>query len=216
MDTVNQKIEKARAYLADIRAGHVSFADEGAPFTTLAGFLGDLLGIIDDQCLAYPLPEGEQARVRDELLAEVPASLRLSDPQPGDFAWAVATALVRQPGDVAQAVAEWLRAARREVPAAAALAALAGWIDGQLEDETASRQYIAEQAAARVRDIAGHWPAARPASERRPGRPGPGRDRHRADRGRGAVPRRGAGGPVRAAGEQDRGAVRRHGRGEPP
>jgi len=112
MQNLTQQIERARAYLADIRAGHVSFADEGAPFMTLSGHLAALLDIIDDQYLAFPLPEGEQARVRDELLAEVPASQRLPDPQPGDFAWAVSTALVRQPGDVAQAVTEWLRAAR--------------------------------------------------------------------------------------------------------
>ncbi|MFI5065954.1 MAG: hypothetical protein ACHP9Z_18530 [Streptosporangiales bacterium] len=117
MENLTQQIERARHYLADIRAGHVSFADEGAPFMTLSGHLAVLLGIIDDQWIAYPLPEGEQARVRDGLLAEVPASQRLPDPEPGDFAWAVATALVRQPGDVAQAVTEWLRAARRESPA---------------------------------------------------------------------------------------------------
>jgi hypothetical protein len=42
-----ETIERARAYLADIRAGHVSFADEGVPFMTLAGFLGDLLDVLD-------------------------------------------------------------------------------------------------------------------------------------------------------------------------
>ena len=36
---------------------------------------------------------------------------------------------------------------------AAELTALAGWIDEQLGDETADRQWIAESAAARVRDI---------------------------------------------------------------
>ena len=111
----HSKIEPARAYLSDVRLGHVSRADEGAEAVVmvLCGYLDDLLEIIDDQWIAYPLPEGEQARVRDELLAEVPAGLRLPGPQPGDFAWAVATALARQPGDGAQAVTEWLRATRQ-------------------------------------------------------------------------------------------------------
>lgn len=36
---------------------------------------------------------------------------------------------------------------------AAKLTSLAGWIDEQLDDETADRQWIAESAAAKVRDI---------------------------------------------------------------
>ena len=36
---------------------------------------------------------------------------------------------------------------------AAQLASVAGWIEERLDDETAGRQYIAEQAAARIRDI---------------------------------------------------------------
>lgn len=40
-----------------------------------------------------------------------------------------------------------------EYDAAAELANLAAWIDGQLADETADRQWIAETAAFRVRDI---------------------------------------------------------------
>jgi len=40
-------VERARAYLDDVRMGHVSFADESAPFMTLAGYLGDLLEVID-------------------------------------------------------------------------------------------------------------------------------------------------------------------------
>ena len=40
-------VERARAYLADVRAGHVSFADEGAPFLTLTGHLGAVLDVID-------------------------------------------------------------------------------------------------------------------------------------------------------------------------
>ena len=33
-------VERARAYLADVKAGHVSFADESAPFLALTGHLG--------------------------------------------------------------------------------------------------------------------------------------------------------------------------------
>ena len=40
-------VERARVYLADVRAGHVSFADEGAPFLTLTGYLGAVLDVID-------------------------------------------------------------------------------------------------------------------------------------------------------------------------
>ena len=40
-------VERARAYLADVKAGHVSFADESAPFLALTGHLGALLEVID-------------------------------------------------------------------------------------------------------------------------------------------------------------------------
>jgi hypothetical protein len=40
-------VERARAYLEDVRMGHVSFTDESAPFMTLTGYLGDLLAVID-------------------------------------------------------------------------------------------------------------------------------------------------------------------------
>jgi hypothetical protein len=40
-------VEQARAYLADVQAGHVSFADESTPFVTLTGYLEDLLAVID-------------------------------------------------------------------------------------------------------------------------------------------------------------------------
>jgi len=40
-------VDRARTYLADVQAGHVSFADESAPFTTLTGYLADLLAVID-------------------------------------------------------------------------------------------------------------------------------------------------------------------------
>lgn len=40
-------VERARAYLADVQMGHVSFADESAPFTTLTGYLEALLAVID-------------------------------------------------------------------------------------------------------------------------------------------------------------------------
>lgn len=40
-------VERARAYLADVRAGHVSFTDESAPFMSLTNHLDALLEIID-------------------------------------------------------------------------------------------------------------------------------------------------------------------------
>jgi hypothetical protein len=40
-------VERARAYLADVRAGHVSFADEGASFLALTRHLAAVLDIID-------------------------------------------------------------------------------------------------------------------------------------------------------------------------
>lgn len=40
-------VDRARAYLEDVQMGHVSFADESAPFMTLTGYLADLLAVID-------------------------------------------------------------------------------------------------------------------------------------------------------------------------
>ena len=40
-------VERARAYLSDVRTGHVSFADESAPFLTLTRHLAALLDVID-------------------------------------------------------------------------------------------------------------------------------------------------------------------------
>lgn len=40
-------VERARTYLEDVQMGHVSFADESAPFTTLTGYLEALLAVID-------------------------------------------------------------------------------------------------------------------------------------------------------------------------
>ena len=41
------EVERARAYLSDVRAGHVSFADESAPFLTLTRHLAALLDVVD-------------------------------------------------------------------------------------------------------------------------------------------------------------------------
>ena len=41
-------VQRARSYLADVRAGHVSFADESAPFMTLTGYLADLLDVMEE------------------------------------------------------------------------------------------------------------------------------------------------------------------------
>jgi hypothetical protein len=40
-------VQRARSYLADVRAGHISFADESAPFMTLTGYLADLLDVME-------------------------------------------------------------------------------------------------------------------------------------------------------------------------
>jgi hypothetical protein len=40
-------VDRARAYLAFVHMGHVSFADESALSTTLTGYLEALLAVID-------------------------------------------------------------------------------------------------------------------------------------------------------------------------
>lgn len=52
--------------------------------------------------------------------------------------------------------------------AAGELTKLTRWIDSQLDDETASRQYIAEQASARLRDITGRLTGSQERPRRRP------------------------------------------------
>jgi hypothetical protein len=158
-DTVTQRIERARAYLAATVA--LTPDTPAAELLTAAAecraHLAGTLGIIDDQYLAYPAPDGEQARLRDELLAEVPDSQRAEGSPDIDYARAVATSLARMPGDNVVAVTRWLRAARQEAPVAVAgdaLTALATWIDEQLADETAGRQEIAQEASGRVKDVA--------------------------------------------------------------
>lgn len=112
-ETVTQKIERARAYLAGVRTV-TSATPAGDVVQRLAGHLGEMLAIVDDQYLCLPPPAGERARARAELLAEVPASERAPGYPDADFSAAVATTLVRVPGDVAAAVTRWLRAAKRE------------------------------------------------------------------------------------------------------
>jgi hypothetical protein len=46
-------VDRARAYLADVQMGHVSSADESASFTTLTGYLADLLTVIDGNGQAH-------------------------------------------------------------------------------------------------------------------------------------------------------------------
>ena len=41
------EVRRARAYLSDVRTGHVSFADESAPFLTLTRHLAALLDVVD-------------------------------------------------------------------------------------------------------------------------------------------------------------------------
>jgi hypothetical protein len=54
--TVTQRIERARAYVADVRAGRVSHADEGpeAVAMTLSSYADDLLGVLDGLHLEDP------------------------------------------------------------------------------------------------------------------------------------------------------------------
>jgi hypothetical protein len=157
MENLAQKIEAARSYLA----ATVALTPDSPPADLLAAaaeyrvHLAALLEVIDDQWITYPEPAGEQARLRAELLAEVPAWLH-------EYALtgAVATDLSRHPGGTIATVTSWLRAVRRETPAdtAEALTALAARIDEQLADETGSRQAIAEEASARIKDIAWQLP----------------------------------------------------------
>lgn len=171
MENLTQKIERARAYLADIRAGHVSFADEGAPFMTLAGHLGALLEVIDDNYLAEPLPEGEQARLRDELLAEVPASHRLPHPEPGDFAWAVATALVRIPATSPRPSGTGCGTPAVNPPTPRPAPPLPSWLGGSTLS-LRTRPLPGSTSPSRQRPASGtspvSCPAPRPPSERRP------------------------------------------------
>jgi hypothetical protein len=44
-----------------------------------------MLDLIDDQYIGYPPPAGERARIRAELLAEVPASERAEGLPDADF-----------------------------------------------------------------------------------------------------------------------------------
>ena len=62
-------VERARAYLIDVRAGHVSFADESAPFLTLTGHLAALLDVIDGTRWGDARPVRVAARA---VLAELP------------------------------------------------------------------------------------------------------------------------------------------------
>jgi hypothetical protein len=65
-------VERARAYLADVRAGHVSFADGSAPFLTLTNHLGALLEVIDGTGRARTCRAAARA-----LLAELPDARQL-------------------------------------------------------------------------------------------------------------------------------------------
>jgi hypothetical protein len=125
-------LARARRYVDDVRGGHVSFADEGiAVSQVLAGYLSDVLDVLEDQYVEQPSPGGAQERLRAELLAEVPASQRATGEHAGtDEAVAVATLLAGMPGDQAEIVTGWLRAARREVlPPAQLATVLAGLED---------------------------------------------------------------------------------------
>ena len=76
-------VERARAYLADVRAGHVSFADESAPFLTLTRHLGALLEVIDGASSTRAVRAAARA-----VLAELPdAGLLRSDREADQSPW---------------------------------------------------------------------------------------------------------------------------------
>ncbi len=112
-ENIRDRIDGARELAADVKFGRVrADGEHAAPLIgRLAERLYDMAAIADDQFLAVPAPESEQAGLRDELLAEVPVSERHGE---DDFAAAIATGLAALPGDACQAVTGWLRAARQE------------------------------------------------------------------------------------------------------
>ena len=65
-------VERARTYFADVRAGHVSFADESAPFLTLTRHLSALLDVIDGRGSVRACRATARA-----VLAELPAAGQL-------------------------------------------------------------------------------------------------------------------------------------------
>jgi hypothetical protein len=113
-----EAVERARAYLAEVRARDLP--DE--PPIIRARVTGELLrhgeallGIVDDIFLPIPEPLSEKARRAAELLAEVPESLRSApEHRHHDSAWAVSTLISTLSADSAAEVARWLRAAGQE------------------------------------------------------------------------------------------------------
>lgn len=65
-------VERARAYLADVTAGHESFADEGAPFMTRTRHLAAVLDVIDGTGSTRAVRAAARA-----VLAELPAAGQL-------------------------------------------------------------------------------------------------------------------------------------------
>jgi len=104
-------IAASRAYLDDIRAGHVSFSDEGAPFLVMSSHLQELLDLLDDMYIPDAEPSDEQYRLRAQLRQALPARYRDSE-----IAAAMTEVLAAIPGDVAANVTRWLRAAQAEIP----------------------------------------------------------------------------------------------------
>lgn len=97
----------ARTYLDDVRAGHVSFTDEGAPFLTMASHLQELLDLLDSMFIVDPEPADEQLRLRAQLRQAVPVPYRGSE-----LAEAVIEVLAALPDSTAVNVTRWLEAAR--------------------------------------------------------------------------------------------------------
>lgn len=99
-------IGSARAYLADVRAGHVSFADEGAPFLTMSSHLEALLDLLGSMYIPAAEPSDEQYRLRAQLRQVIPARYRGSE-----LTGAIIDVLAALPDDTAVNVVRWLEAA---------------------------------------------------------------------------------------------------------
>ena len=114
LESLHDSIGRARELVTSIRTGRVRA--DARVVARLCEYLDDLAAITDEQYPLVPEPDEEQARLRDALLAEVPASQRTVPPGSDemDLAAAVAAGLAQTGDGTCVTVTEWLRAARRD------------------------------------------------------------------------------------------------------
>lgn len=112
LENLHDSIGRARELVTGIRTGRVRA--DGRVVARLCEFVDDLAAITDEQYPLIPEPDEEQARLRDTLLAEVPASQRTATGGEMDLAAAIATGLAQTGDNTCITVTEWLRAARRD------------------------------------------------------------------------------------------------------